>query len=115
MAQIGCYMTDDEIKALETYAASIELTRAAVCSLVIQRELHHSRLKRATVKDRPDGRRDGSRRVTVHLRNPELKLAFSHHVRALGMGSDEAAGRLFRVELKERWLFKTFGHSGNHG
>lgn len=113
-------MTDEEIAALDEYATSIEVTRAAVCSLVIQRELRANELGR-TSRPGPRPRRsadDGSRirrRVTVHVGNPELKQAFTRHVRLHGFGSDEAAFALFEKELNERWFFKAFGFLGNHG
>jgi hypothetical protein len=116
MAQIGCYMSDEQIAALDDYARSIEVTRAALCSLVIQRELRTRQLSRISRHWRsPDGSNEMRRRVTVHVGNPELKLAFTKHVRSLGLGSDEAAFALFTLELKERWFFNSFGFSGNQG
>jgi len=104
-----------EVAALDEYAKSIEVTRAAVCSLVIQRELRANQLSRTSLPRRSDNGGGARRRVTVHVGNPELKLAFTRHVRLLGLGSDEAAYALVKKELKERWLFKTFGFPGNHG
>jgi hypothetical protein len=115
VAQIGCYMTDDEIGALDEYAKSMEVTRAAVCSLVIQRELRVRQLSRISRHPRSPDDDETRRRVTVHVRNPELKCAFTRHVRSLGFGSDQAAFALFMMELRERWLFKTFGFLGNQG
>lgn len=109
-------MTNDEVAALDAYAKSIEVTRAAVCSLVIQRELQVRRLSRASrLRRTVAGSKEVRRRVTVHVENKELKQAFANHVATLGLGSDEAALALFRKELKERWLFKMFGFSGNRG
>lgn len=113
LAQIGSYMTDEEIAALDSYAASIEVTRAALCSLIVQREMREPRLRRRLGGEPPEGRAEGRRRVTVHLRNEALKAAFVGHVRTLGLGSDEAAGRLFRMELEDRWIFDRFGFVGN--
>lgn len=109
-------MTDEDINALEKYAKSIEMTRAAVCSLVIQRELKTRQLNRSFGPRKSDDNGDPKRRrVTVHVSNPELKLAFASHVRSLGLGSDEAAFALFKSELKEQWLFNTFGFHQNQG
>lgn len=111
MAQIGCYMTDEEIGELDAYASSIEITRAAVCALVVQRELRVRRLHRNSSRTYVGrGAHDGvmRRRVTVHIGNIALKSAFSNHARELGMGSDEATDALLRMELKERWLSRTF-------
>lgn len=109
-------MTDEDVAALDDYARSIEVTRAAVCSLVIQRELRVRQLSR-TSRHRRSADCGGAkrRRVTVHVGNPELKLAFTQHVTSLGLGSDEAAYVLFQKELKERWLFKLFGFQQNQG
>lgn len=109
-------MTDEDIDALEKYAKSIEMTRAAVCSLVIQRELKVRQLNRLSGPLQSDDNGGQTRRrVTVHVGNPELKLAFTRHVKSLGLGSDEAAFALFKSELKEQWLFNTFGLQQNHG
>ena len=116
MPQIGCHMTEEEITSLDEYAKLIEVTRAAMCSLVIQRELRTGQLRRTSRHRRPvyEGVKT-RRRVTVHVGNLELKEAFREHVSSLGLGSDEAAFVLFKRELKERWLFKTFGFRGNQG
>ena len=109
-------MTDEDVAALDDYARSIEVTRAAVCSLVIQRELRARQLSRTSRHRRSvDCGSANRRRVTVHVGNPELKLAFTQHVTSLGLGSDEAAYVLFQKELKERWLFKLFGFKKNQG
>jgi hypothetical protein len=111
-------MTTKEIEELESYAKSIEITRAALCSLVVQRELRVSRLKRKSrrhVSRQTEGGEPERRRVTVHISNPALKTAFTAYVKSLGLGSDEATFVLFREELKERWLFRAFGHTENHG
>jgi len=115
MAQIGCNMTDVEAELLNDYAASLGLTRPAMCSLLVQRELRKPRLRRIRPSRGPKVGSDGPRRVTVHLRNADFKSAFTDHVRSLGLGSDEAAAILFRHELKERWLFNMFGLEKNRG
>ena len=116
VAQIGCYMTDDEIEVLEAYASLIEITRTAVGALLIQQEMRSARLKRKQVgKSREAVSKAGKRRVTVHIGNAALKKAFTDHAQVLGFGSDEAALQLIRLEMKDRWLFKTFGFTGNHG
>jgi hypothetical protein len=115
MAQIGCYMCDAEIEDLENYAKSMEITRTAVFALAVQRELQVRHLKRSSrraenrvsAEERPGD--TALRRVTVHVSNASLKAAFTDHVRSLGMGSDEGALALLRLELRERWLFKIFG------
>lgn len=107
-------MTDKEISALENYAASIGVTRAAACALIVQRELNVRQLKRSSGKPNPVTRDGNHRRVTIHVRNEAVKSAFTAHVKSLGLGSDEAAGELFRRELEERWLFTAFALPGNH-
>lgn len=115
MAQIGCYMTNDEIEALEAYASLIEITRTAVGALLIQQEMRSARLKRKPAgKSSEAVSKAGKRRVTVHIGNAALKDAFTDHVQSLGFGSDQAALELIRLEMKDRWLFKTFGFTGNH-
>ncbi len=108
MVQIGCYMYDAEAEELTTYASLLELTRPALCALIIQRELREPKLRPSVAKrDKVSAAR--GRRVTVNLGNVALKDAFTAHVRALGFGSDEAAAALFRQELAERSLWYMFG------
>lgn len=117
MAQIGCYMSETEINELESYAASLEITRTAVFALAVQRELRNSGLSRSQAGRTEELRdsRNGRRRVTVHIANPALKAAFTAHAQSLGLGSDAAAKSLLEIELKERPLFEMFALSVNHG
>jgi hypothetical protein len=117
-------MTEAEIEELESYAESIEITRAALCSLVVQRELRAPRLKRKSHRRAQQQEQTGPReqtegvvrhRVTVHVGNAALKSAFTAHVKSLGLGSDEAAFMLFKIEVEKRWLFNLFGYDENHG
>lgn len=113
MAQIGCYMTEAEATEIDAYAESIEITRQSVLALAVQQELRKPRLRRGMrVASIPPGS-PGRKRVTVHIRNDALKTAFTRHAQDLGFGLDEAAGILFRLELKEQWFLRTFGLSGN--
>lgn len=107
-------MTDYEIDMLGDYAALIGVTRAAVCTLIVQRELNVRQLKSRSTSFNSVKRSGGYRRVTVHVRDEAVKLAFTRHVQSVGIGSDEAVGQLFRQELKDRWLAANFALPGNH-
>jgi hypothetical protein len=113
MAQVGCYLTDQEANDLTNYAQSLELARPSVCILLVQRELRNRRLG-SLMRDHCPGRREGPlKRVTARIDNPALKAAFTEHVQRCGIGSDEGAAILFRVELEERWLMRTLGWQEN--
>lgn len=110
MAQIGCYLTDEEAQQLDDYARSFDLTRPSLCVLLVQRELC---MPRMPMGDRvPDTIVKGPRRVTVHLRNPRVKESFNRHIEKLGMGSDLATSVILRRELRERWMEQTFMPAG---
>lgn len=107
--QIGCYMTEVEIAALESYAARLELTRTAIFSLAVQQELRAPRLqpRHAAIRpNAPGGKGSGARRVTFHMRSKALKDAFTIHAKTRGYGSDEAAWTVLRNEIRDEALCK---------
>ena len=113
MAQIGCYLTEEEAEELSKYAAGMQIARPNVCVLLIQLELRRPRLsplKAAAPMPIVGGR---TKRVTARIIDPSLKRAFDDHVKACGMKSDAAAAALFRAELEDRRLFNIFAWDTN--
>jgi hypothetical protein len=110
-------MNVEDIAALEAYAARLELTRTAVFSLAVQRELRVPQLEPHKVVFRTHalgGKRTGTKRVTIHLRSKAMKDAFTRHAKVLGYGSDEAAWTVIQNELHKENLLKALAFSWNH-
>ena len=82
MAQIGCYLTEEEAGELNKYAALVRLPRPIVCVLLIQHELKRPRLRRLKGAASKRFVESESKRVTVHVTDPSLKSAFADHVKS---------------------------------
>jgi hypothetical protein len=97
------YLTARERADFRAYAREHELHATALGRLLMVRELRLRRLPdllRAH-SDQPTPRR---KKVTVHLANPALKLAFAELASNAGASPSAAAAAVFRAELTEKWL-----------
>ena len=113
--QIACWMSDEEAEALEHYAGELEISRAALCALLVQQEIRERRLlELAQHYPAYTGLKEGFR-VTARIKSRDLKVVFSKHVRACALGSDEAAWLLFNSEPAERSLIDLVGWKASQG
>lgn len=106
-------MTPEEADALTSYAKSMELSRPALCALIIHRELRRPRLKKLLRDGSHSSSSEGPNRVTVRISDQDLKQAFADHVKSCRIGSDDAAALLFRADLKERLIYRELAWNGN--
>ena len=111
MRQIGSNLRPEEYDNFKAYAASFQLTHSAVANLLILRELRRRRLDRLRKKHK-EFRGLPEHRITGNV-NANIKAAFDAHVAEIGLGSDAAAGIVFRAELGERWLDRAVGPRPN--
>lgn len=111
--QIGCYLTPEEAERLRAYAEAHELRVPSLCVLLVLHELRCRQLNRLKARYlRKVGKTDGVR-VTARIAERSIKDDFLEHVRTCGLGSDDAAGILFRAEPDERWLHNALGLARN--
>jgi hypothetical protein len=111
--QIGCYMTAREAADLCRLARVNELTRAKLLILLVLRELRTKRL-RSLAPHHPERIGKGrGKRITARTARASVKLRFKRHAAECGLGIDEAAGVIFRAELRERWLMGALRAGGN--
>ena len=102
--QIGCYFHPAEADTLEAYARSLGLSRPKLCALLIIRAVRSNLL--GTLVDLYGGSEPKSRalRVTTRLEDDSIKELFIQKAAELNLGIDDAAAKVFRAELDERWL-----------
>ena len=108
MAQIGSNLRPSEYEQFNCYADDLQVSNTSLANLLIRRELRRKRLAKLREKH-PAFRGLREHRITANQTNPPIKAAFEAHVREIGLGTDAAAGILFRAELRERWLDRTVG------
>lgn len=104
--QIGCYFHPAEADALEAYARSLGLSRPKLCALLIVRAVRSNRL--GMIADFYGGSepKARARRVTTRLEDDIIKELFIQKATELHLGIDDAAAKVFRAELNDRWLEK---------
>jgi hypothetical protein len=98
------YLTPSERSAFQQYAERLGLDGTGLAGLLLARELKARRLSTMQVETASGQHR---MKVTAHLANPEIKVAFAQHSRALNITPTAGATALFRAELSERWLEKS--------
>lgn len=105
--QIGSNLRPSEYDGFKSYALGLQLTHSAVANLLVLRELRRKRLGKLREKIL-EHRGLPRHRITANV-SPPIKAAFEAHLKTLGLGSDVAAGIIFRAELCERWLDRAIG------
>jgi hypothetical protein len=108
MTQIGSNLRPEEYCDFKAYAGRFQISQSAVANLLIIKELRRARLERLRLRHK-EYRGLPEHRITANQRDPTIKAAFESHVARLGLGSDAAAGILFRAELRELWLDRILG------
>lgn len=102
-AQIIGYLTSEDAKAFAAYASECGVDGSALANLLIIRALRLN----VSLAEVADERRTASStqvKVTAHQKHDRLKSEFGDWSSAQGLTPSKAAARLFRTELKVRWL-----------
>lgn len=104
MAQILGYLSDEEARAFQLYAAELRLDVTALANLLIVRELRRDRLNALRQRHDRDLVQQPKKKIVAHQSGDETKAAFKSHAADHDLKPSRAAAIIFRAELAERWL-----------
>ena len=104
--QITGYLPRDDAERFRSYAVELGIDKSALANLLIHRELQLGRLAGLRQHQHSEPRARCTK-VTAHLADSAIKLAFNAAAQQVGLVPGAAASILFRAELSERWLARS--------